>query len=345
MTSKIEDYFKFIHVDEYSATPKYLQLSHSIIDAVEEGLILKNDILPSINELSCILDISRDTAERGYKYLKKKGVILSIPGKGFYVHNIEFKKKIKIFLLFNKLSVHKKIIYDSFVASLGEDASIDFYIYNNDFALFKRLILNRRTEYTHYVIIPHFVEGGEDAHEIINEIPPERLILLDKKVSGISGAYSAVYENFEKDIYGALTEAKEALKKYHTLKLIFPGKSYFPNEIINGFRRFCQQYAFNYSVVSDLKNEAINSGEVFINLMEDDLVVLIERILSTDLQMGKDVGVISYNETPLKKFLLNGITTISTDFKMMGTMAAEIVLNNSRGSHETPFYLTLRPSL
>jgi DNA-binding transcriptional regulator YhcF (GntR family) len=345
MPSKTADYFKFIHVDGYSATPKYLQLSHSIIDAVEEGLILKNDILPSINELSCILDISRDTAEKGYKYLKKKGVILSIPGKGFYVHNIEFKKKIKIFLLFNKLSVHKKIIYDSFVAALGEDAAIDFYIYNNDFALFKRLILNRRTEYTHYVIIPHFVEGGEEAYQIINEIPPEKLILLDKKVSGISGPYSAVYENFEKDIYGALTQAREALTKYHTLKLIFPAKSYFPNEIINGFRKFCQQYAFNHTVVNDLKTEPIKAGEVFINLMEDDLVVLIERIISSDLTMGKDVGIISYNETPLKKFLLNGITTISTDFKMMGTIAAEIVLNNVQQSKEAPFYLTLRPSL
>ncbi len=29
------------------------------------------------------------------------------------------------------------------------------------------------------------------------------------------------------------------------------------------------------------------------------------------------LGVISYNETPLKKIILNGITTISTDFQMM----------------------------
>jgi DNA-binding transcriptional regulator YhcF (GntR family) len=345
MTAKTADYFKFIHVDEYSATPKYLQLSHSIIQAVEEGVLLKHDILPSINELSYVLEISRDTTEKGYRYLKKEGVILSIPGKGFYIDNTEFKKKIRIFLLFNKLSAHKKIIYDSFVEALGEDAVIDFYIYNNDFSVFKKLILNRRTGYSHYVIISHFVEGGEDAYQIINEIPPEKLILLDKKVPGVAGTFSAVYENFEKDIYGALTEARELLSKYHTLKLIFPEKSYFPSEIINGFRRFCQQYAFNYFVVSDLLNEPIKAGEVYINLMEDDLVVLIERIISSDLIMGKDVGIISYNETPLKKFLLNGITTISTDFKMMGTMAAEIIRSRTQQNHEAPFYLNLRPSL
>ncbi|MGY0035079.1 hypothetical protein [Pedobacter sp. NJ-S-72] len=231
------------------------------------------------------------------------------------------------------------------MAALGGDALIDFYIYNNDFSIFKKLILNKRTEYSHYVIIPHFVEGGEDAYKIINTIPAEKLIMLDKKVLGVTGNYSAVYENFEKDIYRALVQAKEQLEKYHTIKLVFPQKSYFPGEIIEGFKRFCQQYAFNYFVVSDIASEVIQSGEVYINLMEDDLVVLIEKIFSLGLQIGKDVGVISYNETPLKKILLNGITTISTDFKMMGTMAAEIIKSQNRQDIEAPFYLTLRPSI
>ncbi|WP_185965281.1 hypothetical protein [Flavobacterium franklandianum] len=39
----------------------------------------------------------------------------------------------------------------------------------------------------------------------------------------------------------------------------------------------------------------------------------------------KDVGVISYNETPLKALL--GITVISTDFKGMGEAAAKIILD------------------
>jgi DNA-binding transcriptional regulator YhcF (GntR family) len=342
---KTVDFFNLIHVDEYSATPKYLQLSDSIIEAVEDGKLQKNDVLPSINELSYILEISRDTAEKGYKCLKQKGVIVSVPGKGYYIGQTDFKKKIKILLLFNKLSVHKKIIFDSFVAALGEEAVIHFYVYNNDFAIFKKLIQNRRADYSHYVIIPHFVEGGDGAAEIINTLPKDKLILIDKKVAGVCGEYSAIYENFEKDIYNALTQAKEALEKYHTLKLIFPMRSYFPQEIVDGFRLFCQQYAFGHHIVHDIKNEPIGVGEVYINLMEDDLVVLIEKIISQGLKLGTDVGVISYNETPLKKFLLNGITTISTDFQLMGTMAAEIVKSQCRQDQQAPFSLTLRPSL
>jgi DNA-binding LacI/PurR family transcriptional regulator len=79
--------------------------------------------------------------------------------------------------------------------------------------------------------------------------------------------------------------------------------------------------------------------------MEDDLVVLIEKILALNYKIGEEVGVISYNETALKKIILNGITTISTDFHMMGERAAELILNNSLEHIEVNFYLTLRNSL
>ncbi|OYZ44671.1 MAG: transcriptional regulator, partial [Sphingobacteriales bacterium 24-40-4] len=216
--------FNHIHIDGYSATPKYLQLTNSIKDAIIAGKIKKDDLLPSINELSCILEISRDTAEKGYKHLKSLGIVNSVPGKGYYISNVDFRQRLRIFLLFNKLSSHKKIVYDAFVAALGEHVAIDFYIYNNDFALFKKLLDNKKEDYSHYVIIPHFIEGGEESYRLINEIPKDKLILLDKLLPGVEGEYAAVYENFEKDIYNALEQARDQLSKYHTLKIIFPDK-------------------------------------------------------------------------------------------------------------------------
>ena len=336
---------KYLYIDYESATPKYLQLANSIVKAIGEGKILKDETLPSINELSFEFEISRDTAEKGYKHLKKIGVLGSVPGKGFYVKHTDVNHQFKIFLLFNKLSAHKKIIYDSLVASLGEMATIDFYIYNNDFAFFKKLLQHRCSDYTLYVIIPHFMEGGENAHEIINGLDKEKLILLDKLVPEVKGDYAAVYQNFEKDIYGALEQALEPLSKYHTLKLIFPENTYFPNEIVKGFRRFCHQYAFNFKVVHHIEHEPIGEGEVYISLMENDLVKLIEKIINEQYKVGKQVGVISYNETPMKKIILNGITTISTDFQMMGERTAALILNQSREHIEIPFTLTLRSSL
>ncbi|MFN8253896.1 MAG: GntR family transcriptional regulator [Ferruginibacter sp.] len=336
---------KIIYIDEYSATPKYQQLANCIIKAIETGKLQQDDVLPSINELSFEFEISRDTAEKGYRYLKKAGIIGSVPGKGYFIKNAAIGQKIKVFLMFNKLSAHKKIIYDAFAAKLGDAATIDFYVYNNSFALFKTLIQNAREDYNYFVIVPHFMDGAENAHKILNTIPKDRLIVLDKLIPGVTGEYGAVYEHFDKDIYDALEEALPQLSKYHTLNIILPEYTYHPAEIISGFKKFCLQYAFSHHIIHDISHEEIQKGEVYINLMEDDLVTLIEKILNQKLKIGKDVGVISYNETALKKIILNGITTISTDFAMMGEKAADLILQKSTEHIEAKFYLTLRNSL
>jgi DNA-binding transcriptional regulator YhcF (GntR family) len=342
---KTPSFLEYIEIDYYSSTPKYLQLANSIINGIKNKKLNKNDSLPSINELNYNFELSRDTAEKAYKYLKTIGILGSVPGKGYYIKNTEAGQKFKVFLLFNKLSTHKKIIYDAIVAGLSDQAAIDFYIYNSDFPLFKKLLTNCSDDYTHYVIISHFIEGGDSAHEVVNTLPKDKLILLDKLLPGVTGEYSAVYENFERDIFVALEQALPQLSKYNTLKIVFPESGYFPEEILKGFSTFCVQYAFNYKIVRHIETEPINEGEVFITLMENDVVVLIERILTTNLKVGKDVGVISYNETPLKKIILNGLTTISTDFQKMGERVAQIIIENQKLHEEIPFYLTLRASL
>jgi DNA-binding transcriptional regulator YhcF (GntR family) len=342
---KSSPFYKLIYFDEFSATPKYQQLANSIIKAIEDQKLQVDDVLPSINELSFQFEICRDTAEKGYKYLKNQGIIGSVPGKGYFIKSVDVNRTTKIFLMFNKLSPHKKIIYDSLVSNLGESASVDFSIYNNDLGLFKKLLQNSKTDYNYYVILPHFVEGTETAHKIINTIDKEKLILLDKVIPGVTGNFGAVYENFKKDIYTALEEALEQLQKYHTLKLIFPENSYYPEEIVQGFISFCHEFTFGFKIVHDISEEPIKKGEVYINLMDNDLVVLIERIIESKLKIGKDVGVISYNETPLKKIILNGITTISTDFEAMGVETAKIIRDQQLRHVEIPFSLTMRSSL
>jgi len=337
--------YQHITLDDHSATPKYQQLANSIIDAVRAGKIKKDEVLPSLSELSFDFEISRDTATRGYKYLKELGVLGSVPGKGYFIKNVEIDRQLRVLLLFNKLSPHKKIIYDSIAACLDRKAAIDLYIYDNDFSFFKKLVTGKKDAYTHYVVIPHFIEGGENAHEVINTMDKNKLILLDKLLTKVTGEFGAVYENFEKDIFESLQHALPRLSKYHTLKIIFPDYSYYPQEILKGFTRFCDAYDLHSKVVSNIIDEPISKGEVYINLMEDDLVQLIEKILHTRLRVGEDVGVISYNEAPLKKIILQGITTLSTDFRMMGEQTAKMILTNSKEHVEVPFHLTLRPSL
>ena len=340
--SKIID---LITVDPYSGTAKYLQIANAVLKEIEKGKIRAGDNMPSINELSIELDIARDTVERGYKHLKKLGVINAVPRRGYFIENTEFRRPLNVFLLFNKLSIPKKSIYDAFVDTLGEQAGIDFYVYNNDFHLFKRMLGSNKDHYTHFVIIPHFVEGGENAHEIINQIPKDKLVLLDRTPPGVTGDHSSVLIDFENDIYQALNDAIEQLIKYHTINIIFPTNSYYPKEILKGFTHFCQDFAFQYKIRNDVNSLEIKKGEVYINLIEDDLVNLIEKINTTNYIIGEEVGIISYNETPIKKVVLRGITTISSDFREMGVMAANAVLSGSGTREKVPFKLTLRHSL
>jgi DNA-binding transcriptional regulator YhcF (GntR family) len=346
MTKSISNFLQTIQISDFSSTPKYQQLTDAVIEGVKNEILKKGDMLPSINELSVFLDISRDTVEKAYRLLKRKLIISSTPGKGYYIAISEVKLGIKIAFLLNKLSAHKKIVYDSFVREIGENASIDLFVYNSDISYMKTLLANLTKTYDYYVVFPHFKEGRDKAPEVISKmIPREKLLLLGKFSPEISGVFPAVFENYEKDIYGALEEALEGLSKYDTLKLIFPDNSDYPKSIIKGFYKFCQQYAFNHLLVSDLDKEKIHKGTCYINLAEDDLVRLLDKIIHTKLVIGKDVGVISYNETTLKKFILNGITTISTDFEYMGKSAAQLIKDGSKESVEVPFYLTVRASL
>ena len=115
-----------IKINEYSKTPKYKQIINSIISGVEKEVLKVGDQLPSVNNLLIKFDISRDTIVKAYEHLKQIGIIDSIPGKGYYIKSNNFRQKAKVFLLFNKLSVHKKIIYDAFSQTLGDQAAIDF---------------------------------------------------------------------------------------------------------------------------------------------------------------------------------------------------------------------------
>lgn len=341
-----ENIYNTIEFDNYSITPKYIQLANSISKRIEDGTIEDAYILPSINNISYELDLSRNTVEKAYRHLKERGFINSVPGKGYFVQKTNTKGQIKIFLIFNKLSVHKKIIYDAFANALGNNVIIDFYIYNNDFSLFKKLLTRRKIEYSYYVIIPHFMDDNEKAYEIINQsIPEGKLILMSQLLNNIVGSYGAIYEDFERNIYGTLSKAIEQLKKYNKLNIIFPEYTYHPNTILKGFSRFCQDYAFDYGILNNIQTVQIEKHAVYISLMEDDLVILIKKILESKLEVGKEVGIISYNETPIKQIILNGITTISADFKYMGQRAAEMIIEKQLEHSSVPFYLTLRASL
>lgn len=323
-----------------------MQLANSIQDAVSSGKIKNNWILPSLHELTYHFEISKETADRGYKYLRDLGVLSSVPGKGHFVTATDtVVQPHKIFLLLDKLSAGKRAFYDVFTQSLGQSAMIDLYVYNDDFEQFKKLLDRRREGYTHYVIHANFNDGDIRVQELINALPKDKLILLDRVPDGVKGNYGAVVENLKRSIYNVLESQLGDLKKYHTIKILSAPSAFPSPDITWGFNLFCQQHGFDRSVEGDVHDLEIKQGEAFICLNDDDLVTLVEKIQVQGLQVGKDVGILSYNDTPLKKYILNGITTISTNFEQMGVHAAAMILNDQLEQVELSCCLQLRNSL
>lgn len=337
---------KDLQIDTNSKIPVYIQIAESIMAAVRDGLLTRDQQIPSINELSEQYLLSRGTVEKAYKELRDKKVIISVKGKGYFINRTDIAIPLRVLLLFNKISNYKKQVYNAFVKTLGDNVFVDLHIHHHSVALFENLISNHLGDYDYYVIMPHFYEQPEKVLEILKKIPPAQLILLDKDAHELKGQYGIVYQNFEKDIYEALHEALPALKKYNSLVFVNPGFTPYPPEIEKGFRYFCRMQDFNFSVIEGIEmHTPVTQGQAYIIIEETDLVNLVKICRNDQLKIGEDVGIVSYNETLLKEILLDGITVISTDHEEMGAAAALMIRDKKLGRVKNPFRLILRNSL
>lgn len=327
-------------------TPKYQQVVDLITEAIRRGKLKKGQRLYSINELSDEFLLSRDTVEKAYTLLRKQGIITSVKGKGYYIKQSDLDVQIRVLLLFNKISNYKKQIYSSFIETLGNRAIVDLKIHHFNTQVLKGLVENYLSDYNYFVIMPHFYDDMDEAMQIIRSIPPEQLLILDKKISAHDMKCAAVYQDFENDITEALEKGLDLVSKYEKLYLVHPKLIPYPPEIKKGFRNFCMQNNFKYEIIHEIDaGTTINKSEAYIVIEEADLVNLIKKCRQKNFKVGKDVGILSYNETPLKEILLDGITVISTDHHKMGETAARLILSNSAEKIKNPFVLIRRNSL
>ncbi|MFA6334795.1 MAG: substrate-binding domain-containing protein [Bacteroidales bacterium] len=59
-------------------------------------------------------------------------------------------------------------------------------------------------------------------------------------------------------------------------------------------------------------------------------------------KIGKDIGIISYNESPINEIILDGLTVISTDFNQMGQLAAKMIMEKHFRKTKCDFRLIRR---
>lgn len=347
------DIYKFINIDENSRVPKYQQIVDSVIDNISKGNFQIDQKIPSINRFSEEFYLSRDTVEKAYSILKERNIITSIRGKGFYISRTKLISKVNILFLINKLSNYKLRTYNHFINNIGANSHTDLHVYHCDETLFLNLLEKNKSAYDYYVVMPHFktenlrhISATDKALSSLKKIPLDKLIVLDNIKPNLNGCLGEIYQDFENDIYDALSEGITRIKKYEKIILVYPEKSVYPypRRIQHGFRKFCVEHKLDFEILDKIYDDMIlKKGDLFITIEEADLVNLVKQVREDEYKLGSDIGIISYNETPLKELL--GITVISTDFKVMGETAAEIILNKKKTSFKVPFHIIERDSL
>ncbi len=333
-----------LKINSESEIPKYKQVVDLFISDIEAGIFKQGQRIPSINETSEELLLSRDTVEKAYVYMKKKGILSAVRGKGYYINQVNVSKKLKICLIFNKLSNYKRSIYYSFVKTMGVKASVDVLIYNYDLDEFEAIVNKNLNSYDYFVILPHFRNENANISEVIRKIPREKVLIVDRFLEELKD-YPVVYQEYDKDIQSALTCGIDLLRKYSHLNLVFPQAEYYPPYIVRGFRIFCQVNEFSHTIIDSMEETEIRQGEAYIIVSDDDLYAFIRKIKQKNWTLGKDCGVVAYNENQVKEILCDGITTISTNHEEIGQLAAQMILNKKFEHIKSPFQFIRRNSL
>ncbi len=331
---------KIIHIDSASSKPKYRQIIESIYHGIERKTLVKGDKIPSINKICADFNLSRDTVMVAFNELKAKGILLSQPGKGYYIASTEIQLDEKIFVLLDEMNAFKEDLYNSLIASLKGKANLEVYFHHFNYKVFKNLIQESIGNYTSYVIMP---AAFDNTRQLISKLPKEKVYILDRLKPELKD-YPVVYQHFEQDFYDALKEGESLLKKYRKLVFVNPGGKEPPQRVV-GFERFCTEHGYTYELVKSLNGIRPGLYEAYFLISDRDLVEMVKIAKNYKYKLGKKFGIVSFNDTMLKEVVAGGITTISTDFTEMGKILANMVLSKENKQVKNPSRLIIRNSL
>ncbi len=72
-------------IDVMSRVPVYEQLIKQVEDQVLKGIMKEGDKMPSVRSLSMELSTNPNTIQKAYTELDRKGIVVSVPGKGSFI--------------------------------------------------------------------------------------------------------------------------------------------------------------------------------------------------------------------------------------------------------------------
>ncbi len=333
-------------IDSDSKEAIYRQLISQVEQALHSGKLKAGEQIPSMNELAAQLNISRETVKKAYGILVKKGLIQPKQGKGFYTADVNASAHPRVLVLFDKFSVYKQILFNAFAERLAGAAEITILNHNQSIDLLEHYLDDNLDNFDFYLLAPHFPLDEETQKRVMKQLarlPYRKLIMLDRLQPDFPGQYGAVYQDFENDIYDGLSEGL-GRRRTRTMRVITLPMSLYGNHITKGVARFTSEHAIPVEFLHEVP-QIIEKGDTFLVLnsqLDAGLVALAHKIQQAGLVIGQDVFIISYNESDMNELVLGGLTTVSTDFREMGRLAADMVLTHQLEKVHCPFHMNRR---
>lgn len=325
----------FYHIKRQAyLTSKQAQIIEGVRDAIIEGDLVAGNVLPSVNRLIQRLGYSRMTIVHALNRLKELNLIESKDKVGYFVRSNVSPNKQRIFLFLAEFNLYHEILYNTLKSSLAHlPITIDLFIHHFNPISFRTILRENLGKYDQYIVstFDHKVVAEE-----LKRVPNKKLLQIMRQPV-IEG--SAIYQDFSSTFEEELTTLLSRLSSYLRFIALCPADSKHPGETIDAFRHFCQLHNIEHEVWNTIPEGDIPPGTVFLTLRDHSLVNLIRKADQAALQIGKDYGVISYNDTAFKEIIHGGITVLTVDFEEMGRRIANFVLERK------PVEICMKPTI
>jgi len=314
--------FEYIDLKQSSKSKKDA-IVEGILEAIRCNAIAKGDPLPSVNKCIQKLGVARMTVVKALNTLKERGIIVSEDKVGYYVKDVNVTRELKVFLFLTGFYSYHETLYNSIIEGISDpEITIDLYFHHCNPSIFKSVLHENLGSYGLYIIT-----GFEDTKvkAMLSRIPSKKLLQIVRPplLDGVSSITQDFYSGLKQSLY----KLKDKLLNYSKFILVFPLKKGHPEEIRIAYTEFCNENGIEYQIENKIKVDLVTKGNAFWVIEDSDLISLIKISEEMGFRLGYELGILSYNETPMKEIIRNGITVISADFARMGRSISRFIIN------------------
>lgn len=336
MGSIFEEIQNLADINSYS---KHDRIVQGIINAIDAKAVTQDGMLPSVNSMIRELGFSRETIVKAYKELISRGIIASKSRQGYYLANGNTDQTLKIALMMYSIDTFEELFYRNFRHELGQNVDLNLFFHHGNIEVFETILMQIRGKYGMYVVapIPH-----PKTKELLDLIPRNKFLMVDR-FEPLPGEFSYITQEFERASFNAFMELAPVIREFDEMIFYHSPDSNDPKEIVHSFKKFLKQTGIKGKIVREYEHGVIEKGKVYFTLDNYALWEILKECKAKKLKPGKDVGILSHNDEPVKEII--GITTWSTDFSLMGKRAGQIVMSRGTVHEIIPTTLVRRSSL